>query len=1027
MSHPKHSAAACLLLSLSAAMTLLATAGCSDQKHQAEQLVRSATAQARSGEHADAVRTFAQALALNTRLPEAHYGRGLSQSALGQHAAAIDSFQTAARLRPAWPELWLALATAQRASGEHALAVRSLDEAIRLKPEFTAALYDRACAWLKLQNPAAALTDLDAVIARNPRHLDARLQRGRCVWNSSPEQAIEDLTLVLESDKHRTEALHLRGMALGRAARVEEALTDLNEACQLQPQNPAVWLARGRVLRFAARFPEAAADLKLATSLSPEDPDILCELALIARDSGQTDLAQQLLRQTLKAEPGHMAARLAIADALAAQSNFSAALLELQNILAEPNIGLPANSALLIDVRLRRTSWLYDAGRLDEALAEARSFLQTEPHNEQARLLHARILQQLQRHEEAVADLTRLISIRQTDSDALLARAVSNHALDQHAAALQDLNDLLQHTPNAVPALALRARIQAAAGQTESALTDIDAAIAAAADNDRAPLQIERLQILNQLGHSDAADNARQQLADAAFANLEKLRMLLAELERSGRHADSIELLSRAARQFPEPLPHDLILLHARLIAAEQPTEAAQLLNTVPPEEQPADVRSEVAAAFNRSNRFADAEKLLDPLVAENPGSDQLHALRLHARIGLNAWNRAAEDAEFILASQPRHPDALLTKAIHLAAAGQLAAATEHLQIPAALPTPRPETLWTLAQCQTALGRREAARETITRLLLVEPNHNQARLLRVRLAIELNDLDDAAADLHQLMQHQPDQPEALLLHGTLMLKLNRSIDALRSLTRLLQTENDNVAALELRAHALHELGRSRDASIDLERALKLQPKSVSALLLLASVTATLGYDVDALRLYDQAIAIQPHSFRAWHNRGSLLYKNGRFDQAVSSWKRALICQPSETRTRINLAAALRKLNDDTAALAEYQTALRQEPDSIDAAVHLASLLASSRNAEVRNPAAAEKLARSLCERTQFKHPLCLQTLADSCRANNQLAEASRWNSLARKLSPQTNPAPSAAPNPNIRTAEAPAKTNTSKN
>ncbi|MEY2724906.1 MAG: hypothetical protein RLZZ458_773, partial [Planctomycetota bacterium] len=116
---------------------------------------------------------------------------------------------------------------------------------------------------------------------------------------------------------------------------------------------------------------------------------------------------------------------------------------------------------------------------------------------------------------------------------------------------------------------------------------------------------------------------------------------------------------------------------------------------------------------------------------------------------------------------------------------------------------------------------------------------------------------------------------------------------------------------------------------------------------------------------------------------------------------------------------------DTAALAEYQTTLQQAPDSIDAAIQLASLLANSRNPDVHNPPAAEKLARSLCERTQFKHQQCLQTLAESCRANNQLAEANRWNNLARTLDTKQPSTPIAKPT--IRTAVNPRPANTSQN
>jgi tetratricopeptide (TPR) repeat protein len=1055
------STAGCRLICISAISLLLAAVGCTDQKRRADELVRSAAAQARSGEHADAVRTYAQALALDTRLPEAHYGRGVSQTALGQHAAAIDSLQTVVRLKPEWAEAWHALATAQRATGETALAVRSLAEAIRLKSDFSAALYDRACAFLKLRDPAAAIADLDAIIALNPRHPEARLQRGRCVWQSSPEQAIEDLTLVLQSDKNNVEALILRGNALSRSGQFENSLRDLNQACQLQPRNPAAWLARGRTLRISGQLSEAASDLKTASSLDPRNADILCELALTAKDSAQPDLAQTLLQQALQIQPGHAAARLAIADSLAAQHSHAAALEELQKLLAEPEIGLPANAALLADVRLRRAASLHASGKLDEALGELRAILLTEPHHEQARLLHARILQQLQRHKEALADLTRLISNRRNDPEALLARALSNAALNQLSAALHDLDQLLNRSPGSLPALSLRARIRAENGQTAAALDDLEAAIAAAPDQERDSLLLQRLRILHQTGQAEAALAATRQLTDAAFANPEKLRPLIEELQNASRHSDALEILNRAANMLPEQLPGDLALLRARLlaqlrqdwdnaaqliaqipeehrqsgpavllaaeaaVALNRPAEAAQLITKLPTLEQPPELRQQIASALLRNSAPAEAEKLLNALVAESPADEQLRELRLQTRVALNAWSRAAEDAEYLLRSQPRHPDALLTRAIHLAANGQITAAADLLQIPAALPQPRPETLWTLAQCQTALHRRQDARETINRLLELQPAHHQARLLRVRLAIELEDFNAAAADLHQLLQNQPNHEETMLLHGSLMLKMNRHIDALSTLTRLHQINPQNADALELRAHTLHALARNREAARDLELALKINPQSLPALLLLASLTAADNRDVEALRLYDQAIAVQPQSFTAWHNRGSLLFRNGRLEQAAASWKRALLHRPSELRTRLNLAAALRKLNQDPVALEEYSIALHEHPESNETRILLSNLLLHSSHPDVHHPEAAEKIAQEACEHTQYKNVQYLRALAEACHANDHQAEAARWNSLAANIAKTEDAAQPARPT--LRTAASPREPNVSRN
>ncbi|MGV2333023.1 MAG UNVERIFIED_CONTAM: tetratricopeptide repeat protein [Planctomycetaceae bacterium] len=412
--------------------------------------------------------------------------------------------------------------------------MQSLGEAIEQKSDFAAARYDRACALLQLHDPAAAVADLDIVIASSPRHLDARLQRARCVRKTSPEQAIEDLTVVIDADPQHVVALQLRGAALSSIGRFEQATADLDQACSLQPENAESRLERGRMLRLAGKLTEAVSELNAAVAIDPRNADILCELALTAHSSGQMKQSRQLLLEALQIQPVHTESRMALADDMAGSNDHLAAIAELQKLLDQPEIGLPANAELLTRIRLRRANWLQAVGQLPAALAELRAVLQSEPHNEQARLLHVRLLQQLQRHDEAIADLTQLISRRRSDPDLLLARASSNAAMRQPSAALQDLNELLNASPQSLPALALRANLLAESGRSEAAIKDLDAAIAAATPADRESLQWQRLQLLDAPEHAARAESARRQLADAAFGDAARLSRVVEEFRRAG-------------------------------------------------------------------------------------------------------------------------------------------------------------------------------------------------------------------------------------------------------------------------------------------------------------------------------------------------------------------------------------------------------------------------------------------------------------------------------------------------------------
>jgi len=356
------------------------------------------------------------------------------------------------------------------------------------------------------------------------------------------------------------------------------------------------------------------------------------------------------------------------------------------------------------------------------------------------------------------------------------------------------------------------------------------------------------------------------------------------------------------------------------------------------------------------------------------------------------------EKATAFIPQSPAHPDALLVRAVNLAAAGLLHDAIDALQIPVSMSPPRAAALWTFAQCHVALENRSVARDVLTKLLLLRPNHAQARLLRARLAIEQQDFEAAAADLSLMLKQEPDQSEALLMQGAIRLNTGRPVDALRDLTRLLRKEPQNAEALYLRGRTLQNLNRSTEAIADLNLALDIRPAFPEALVLFASITAAEGRSADALQYLDRAIVLQPGLFKAWYDRGTLLYRCGQFDQAAASWSRALECKPGDVRTRISRAAALRKLQDDVGALEEYRAVLRLEPENTSATLLAASLLNSTTNSELRNPEAAEKLARIACEKSGFSDPQSLRVLAQACTANQRFEEADRWVARAQRLS-----------------------------
>jgi tetratricopeptide (TPR) repeat protein len=506
---------------------------------------------------------------------------------------------------------------------------------------------------------------------------------------------------------------------------------------------------------------------------------------------------------------------------------------------------------------------------------------------------------------------------------------------------------------------------------------------------------LQRLQLLNTPEQAARAESARRQLADEAFGDSNRLTRVVAEFRRAGANADLLAVLDRAAAQCPEALTPELRLTHAELLADREDWSAVTAtlagLSETDRRGSPA-LLLNTRAALAGNQPAAAAELLRQVPIAEQP--EALRERLVAALVEADMFEKAAA----FIPNSPTHPDALFVKAVNLAAAGQLHDAIDALQIPVSLSPPRVAALWTFAQCHAALENRSEARDALTKLLLQRPGHAQARLLRARLAIEQQDFEAAAADLTLMLRQEPDQGEALLMQGAIRLNTGRPLDALRDLTRLLRKEPKNADALYLRGRTLQNLDRSTEAIADLNLALDIRPAFPEALLLLATITAAEGRPGESLQLLDRVIVLQPGSFKAWYDRGILLYRSGQFDQAAASWNRALECKPGDVRTRISRAAALRKLQDDAGALEEYRAVLRLEPENASATLLAASLLISTTNSELRNPDAAEKLARIACEKSGFNDPQSLRVLAQACTANQRSEEADRWVARAQRLS-----------------------------
>ncbi|UAB78560.1 hypothetical protein INR77_02150 [Erythrobacter sp. SCSIO 43205] len=85
--------------------------------------------------------------------------------------------------------------------------------------------------------------------------------------------------------------------------RPEEALSELDLATQLMPEDPNNWLLKATLLRRLERLDEAQAAIERASAIAPQDAAIGLEAGVIAVLSGRDDAARQSWQSVIDTAP----------------------------------------------------------------------------------------------------------------------------------------------------------------------------------------------------------------------------------------------------------------------------------------------------------------------------------------------------------------------------------------------------------------------------------------------------------------------------------------------------------------------------------------------------------------------------------------------------------------------------------------------------------------------------------------------------------------------------------------------------
>ncbi len=218
-------------------------------------------------------------------------------------------------------------------------------------------------------------------------------------------------------------------------------------------------------------------------------------------------------------------------------------------------------------------------------------------------------------------------------------------------------------------------------------------------------------------------------------------------------------------------------------------------------------------------------------------------------------------------------------------------------------------------------------------------------------------------------------------------------------THTLACTADNAVAHNDLGQVLFQKKRPDEAIAHFRMALQIKPDYAEAHHNFGNALLQAGRADEAMLQYRQALDVNPEDARSHNNLGYLLLEKKRVDEAIVHFERALKIRPDYAEAHYNCGDALLRRGQVGQAIGHYREALRFKPDSVAVLDRLAWLLATSRDAHIRNGMQAVTYAKHACELTHYGVRALLSTLAaayaEAGRFDDAIAAAQEACALAR--------------------------------